>query len=442
MGHRVQPLLDTVAVVVAAAILAATVAALGVVGADIDWLVPLGAIVSSGHLPSSIPPASAPTSGWHDALAGAQLLVWWVYSHLGGERGLVGLQMLAAAVGFGTLAFGLRRQARSLGAVLTVCAVIVLGDSEMLLVTRVSLFSLALFPLLLVLLEEDSRAPSRRIWLAVPLIAVWANLHGMVLVGACLVATYVALARGRREPLLAAGVVCATFVATCATPVLWDTVFYYRAVFENEAAARGTGLWAPLGTGGFDVLYVGAAIALLLCSRGRLHPWEWVAVVGLGAASVHSGRLGVWVLFVAAFPAARSLRLRSPKPQLVLAVSFGFAVAAIFAVVDRPADPAAALPRRAAALHGVVLADPLAAERVEADGGKVLVANPIDAFRRRDQSLYLDWLSGRPSGARAVARSSFVLVGAASPAGRTAARDGRLHRLAATGGEVLYKVVR
>src|SRR5581483_3425671 len=127
MRHCNQPSVETVVVVVSSAILAATVAAVGTVGADIDWLVPLGAIVSSGHLPSSIPSAAAPTSGWHDALAGAQLVVWWVYRHFGGERGLVALQMLAAGVGLGALALGLRRQARALGEVIVVCALVVLG---------------------------------------------------------------------------------------------------------------------------------------------------------------------------------------------------------------------------------------------------------------------------------------------------------------------------
>jgi len=440
MRHCNQPSVETVAVVVSSAILAATVAAVGTVGADIDWLVPLGAIVSSGHLPSSIPSAAAPTSGWHDALAGAQLVVWWVYRHFGGERGLVALQMLAAGVGLGALALGLRRQARALGEVIVVCALVVLGGAATILVTRVSLFSLALYPLLLVLVEEDSRAPGRKIWLAVPLVAVWANLHGMVLVGAGLVVVYVVLERGRGEALRTAGIVCATLAATCATPALWETVLYYRAVFENEAAARGAGLWAPLGASVFDLLYVAAACALLLCSRGRLRRWEWVVVTGLGIASVHSARLGIWMLFVVAFPAVRSLRTRSPKPQLLLAVALGIGAAGVFSVVEKPAASGAALARRAASSHQVVLADPVAAERVELYGGRVLVANPIDAFRRSDQSLYLDWLAGRASGLPAISRSSLVLVQARSAAGRAAARDDRLHRLSASGGEVLYRV--
>ena len=47
-------------------------------------------------------------------------------------------------------------------------------------------------------------------------------------------------------------------------------------------------------------------------------------------------------------------------------------------------------------MHEVVLADPHAGEWVELYGGRVCVANPIDAFRKSDQGLYLDWVAGEP----------------------------------------------
>ena len=179
------------------AALAGALASIGIVGGDLPWLVPLGAVVASGHVPGSVPAAAAPTAGWHDALAGAQLVVWGVYHHLGG-RGLVALQVLAAACGFGAMAFGLRRQSTA-GSALAVCVVVLAGSASAVLVARLSLFSLALFPLLVLLVQEDARAPSRRIWLAVPLLAVWANLHGMVLAGLALLGVYLVVVRARRR---------------------------------------------------------------------------------------------------------------------------------------------------------------------------------------------------------------------------------------------------
>jgi hypothetical protein len=70
----------------------------------------------------------------------------------------------------------------------------------------------------------------------------------------------------------------------------------------------------------------------------------------------------------------------------------------------------------------------------------VWVDNPIDAFRRSDQRLYLDWLAGRADGDGALDHASYVLVAPASPAGRRAARNARLARLGATDKAVLYRV--
>jgi hypothetical protein len=88
----------------------------------------------------------------------------------------------------------------------------------------------------------------------------------------------------------------------------------------------------------------------------------------------------------------------------------------------------------------VVLADAIVGQQVVLLGGRVWVDNPIDAFRRSDQSLYLDWLAGRPSGDRAAGHADFVLVRPTSAAGRRAARDSRLTRVSRTADAVLYRV--
>ena len=51
----------------AAALLAAAIASVGLIGSDPLWLVPLGHLVAHGHLPSSIPFAIAPTHGQNGA---------------------------------------------------------------------------------------------------------------------------------------------------------------------------------------------------------------------------------------------------------------------------------------------------------------------------------------------------------------------------------------
>ena len=87
-----------------------------------------------------------------------------------------------------------------------------------------------------------------------------------------------------------------------------------------------------------------------------------------------------------------------------------------------------------------MLADPVLGQQVVLAGGRVWVDNPVDAFRRSDQQLYVDWLAGKASGAPAVRRAASVLVERTSHAGRLAARDSRLVLVASDEHAALYRV--
>ncbi len=52
---------------------------------------------------------------------------------------------------------------------------------------RAQMLALPLYTGLLWLLASEARNPTRRIWLALPLLVVWANVHGSVALGALLV---------------------------------------------------------------------------------------------------------------------------------------------------------------------------------------------------------------------------------------------------------------
>jgi hypothetical protein len=427
-------------VVLVVPLLAAATAAFGVVGADARWLAAVGSAIADGHVVHSVPFATAPTSGWVNPTVLAEVVFHGLWALLG-DRGLILAQTLAVLGAFVVLARGLRREAADGAAVAAVLFFVLVGALPAVLVARNQLFSLLLFPLLLLFLEQESRMPSRRIWLAVPLLAVWANLHGAVLVGFALLAVYIVIARRRALPVLLAAA-----VALCATPELWHTPRYYAAVSENEAARMGVGLWAPLGAGPFDVLFVIAALTLLVIAvwpRTRSwQAWEAVAVAGLVAASVHAARLGTWLLFVVAYPATRSLRLRRRSTVLVL-VPVVLALLAVGGIAHTPFDAGSRVLAEVAARSGSpVLAEPVPAEQVAVDGGRVWVANPLEAFRHRDQRLYLDWVAGKAGGSAAVANAQLVLALRDSPAGRAAARDRRLEALRRTSKAVLYRVRR
>ena len=61
---------------------------------------------------------------------------------------------------------------------------------------RGQLFSLPLFAACALLLRAETREPSRRIWLLVPLLALWGNLHGAVLTGAAVAGAYLSSSAG------------------------------------------------------------------------------------------------------------------------------------------------------------------------------------------------------------------------------------------------------
>jgi hypothetical protein len=277
----------------------------------------------------------------------------------------------------------------------------------------------------------------------VPLLALWGNLHGGVLAGWALLSCYLVLSRARRSFRQRLGVLGAATLALGLNPALWHTPSYYRGVLGSEPARRSSDLWARLGTGGFDLLLVAAALVLLalIVAGRRIEVWEIVALTGLTVATVHVARTGVFLLLVAAYPAARGLRLRGPKPRLLAAAAAGLGLGAALGLVRNDPRPEA-LASRAAATGKPVLATSVLAGEVAAEGGRVWVSNPIDAFPRRDQRLYLDWLDGSADGAPAVADAAYVLAAAGSPAARVAAHDPRLRLVGSDGSALLFRVER
>jgi hypothetical protein len=401
----------------AVALGAALAAVAGTIGADARWLAALGRIiVDRGAIPDGIPYATAPSADWHNVPVLAELVFRGLTS-AAGDRGLLAAQVVVVAAALAILAWDLRRSgADDLGGAV-ILLVVVVGSLPVLVIVRSQLFSVLLFPVLIALLRGEARSPSLRIWLLVPLLALWSNLHGAVLVGLAVAATYLIFERGRRQPLLAGSVLVASALAICATPALQHTPEYYASLARNEAARRGEGLWAPISfTSGFDLLLLATAFALLvLAIRSRPPLWETIALAGLAVLTVKTARSGVWLLFLAAAPAATSLRFepgrgrRLARPALAVAVVLG-----LFGLVRGPLSTGAGKPLLDEALRQArgtpILAESVPAEQVALAGGRVWMSNPIDAFDHGDQRLYLDWLAGRPAGDAALGRAGRVVI--------------------------------
>jgi hypothetical protein len=396
---------------------AALTAVAGTIGADARWLPALGRIiVDRGSIPDGVPFASAPSSGWHNVPVLAELILHWLTS-LGGDHALLAAQVVAVAAALTILALDLRREnANELGSAVVLLIVIV-GALPVIFVVRSQLFSLLFFPLLVLLLRAEGRSPSRWLWLVPPLLALWSNLHGAVLVGLAVAGPYLLFERGRRQPFLAASVLTTSVVAICATPALWHTPEYYLGLLQNEAARRGEGLWSPISfTSGFDLLLLAAGLALLvLALRARPRLWETIVLAGLAVLTVKTARSGVWLLFFAAAPAAKGLRFEPDRARRMTAPAFVVALLlGVFGLVRGPLPTSAGKPlidealRRAAGTP--VVAESIPAEQIALAGGRVWMSNPIDAFPHHDQRVYLDWLAGRASGDAALRHAGRVVL--------------------------------
>jgi hypothetical protein len=437
----------TASVWISVALAAALSAVLGAVAADARWLAALGAyVVRQGSIPDFVPFAAAPTHGWPNVPVLGEL-VFHALDAVGGDRALLGAQVAAVTLAFSLLAADARRARADDSRTTLVLLLLIPATLAELANVRSQLFSIAVFPLLVLLLRAEARRPSRRVWLVVPLIALWSNLHGAVLTGLAVAAAYLLFERARREALLAVCVLAASVLAVFATPALWRTGDYYAGVLRNEAARRGIGLWAPLSpTSTLDLAFVVCAVAIAFAAlRSRPRLWELVALAGLALLTARTARGGIWLVFFAATPAALGLgpggnaRMRLALP--VVAVLLGLAVLGIAQGPRQLGAGDDVLGRALADADGTpVLATDILAEQVAHAGGRVWIGNPIDAFSRRDQRLYLDWLQGKPGGDAALEHAPrVVLVRPDSAAAKRLARRGTLREVARDDGAVLYE---
>ncbi len=436
----------------AIAAVTAGVALLAQIGADARWLAALGKhIAAAWTIPSGLPYAAAPSAGWENAPVLGELIFHALYAAFS-DRGLLLAQIAAVVAAFVFLSRDMRTAGTGDGARSLVLIATALAIAPALLVVRAQLFSLALFPLLVMLLRSETRLPSRRIWLLVPLVAFWSNLHGAVLVGVAVSAAYLSLHRARQQPGVAVGVLVALVPALLATPALLGTAGYYWNVLTSEVAVRGSGLWAPLSLHApFDVMFLVVAIPLCVAVlRVRPVAWELAVLVGLAAMALHANRNTVWFALFVAVPAAKAMGVASSRERgrhfeyVILLFTCVLVTAAVTATVRAPTQTAAGseLIRHTAAVAGdePVLADPINGEQLALAGQRIWIGNPLDAFSAPAQRRYLDWLEGRARGDILLrGQSCAILVTVEGPPQLRLARSPAFRELDRDAKAVLYR---
>ena len=276
---------------------------------------------------------------WTDQQWLAQVFMYAVYS-LGGFA-LLSIATCVSVVGAFSIAAA---AARSLGAgarAFWVMFLPVLVAAPWGWSIRAQMLALPLYTSLLWLLATQARHPSRRVWLAFPLLVVWANVHGSVALGALLVMLLggyeLVRSRGGTWMRSLALVVLAP-LAVLATPYgPAATVRYYHLLLVDPPFAGRVTEWewaAPATNTMFFYVLAAIAVVLVWVGRRRLTVFD-VAVLGVtfvGGVTAIRGIVWFALACMIFIPAAIGRRLESkrtgePRRGLNLAIATGLVVA-------------------------------------------------------------------------------------------------------------------
>ena len=197
---------------------------------------------------------------------------------------------------------------------------------------RPQVFSLVLLGALLALLARDNYRRSARLWLAVPLMALWANLHGGFFIGIAALALYSGVAglddfaagagwrRGAQLSVLTVAAVAATLVNPYGVG-MWETVAHaLRNPYTRNAVEDWQPLWwamlaqwhsAPSGVVLYlAVIAMAVALAITFAAAPRADDLPLVAVAAMVAlAAFFSVRNMALAAMAMSGPLARHLAM-------------------------------------------------------------------------------------------------------------------------------------
>jgi hypothetical protein len=294
---------------------------------------------------------------WVDQQWLGQLALYGLYAAGGVKLALLGHAAAVVSAFVLALAFA-RRRGGSLRSVcwLALPTIFLLGWGSW--NARAQSFAFALFVALIWLLVADARAPSRRVWFVVPLLVLWANVHGSAVTGALLVVaaglTY-AFERRRerlREWLPRASLLCTAPIACLlASPYAASLPGYYRHVLVGSGFRDYIMEWRPTSldfpTAPFYLL---AFLGIWLIGRhsDRLTRFEKVLLALTIFMGLQTTRMVVWFALAALMvmptlldgvlkPNTSATRLPRLSRALIV-VSITATVAVVAAIAAKPSS--------------------------------------------------------------------------------------------------------
>jgi hypothetical protein len=262
---------------------------------------------------------------WIDQQWLGQLLFYWIHA-AGGLRLLLFVHVLLLVLAV-ALAFAVARRTggspRSVAVVGIVALLVALPNS----VARTQTFAYVLFVGLVALLAVEFATPKRRVLLVLPLLVVWANVHGSAVLGAGLVAVWAAArvirlgAAGGREAWLSRGwagvLAVAAFACLLVSPYGLGVVGYYRDVLGAGALRDVVTEWGPTTVAGQPLFFVLAVASIWLVARNprSLNLFEHLALLCLLFAGLAVIRHAVWFALAAAMVVPRALDAAWPVAE-------------------------------------------------------------------------------------------------------------------------------
>ncbi len=223
---------------------------------------------------------------------------------------------------------------------------------------RAQALALPLFVLVLRLAASDVDRPRRMTFLALPLLALWANIHGSVVVGAGIVslAGLVGLARrmrgidGAPSPTHSITLSVAPWLSILVSPYHLHLVGYYRLMLIDSPVAKYITEWkAPSPHGWLTAFFViaGVIAVVALWQWRRLSLYDKLVLAATLAGSLRSGRGIVWFMLATMVLLPRALdgvlpphrvRIRRRVSTVALAICVAGASVALGVVTTRPSS--------------------------------------------------------------------------------------------------------
>jgi hypothetical protein len=247
-----------------------------------------------------------------------------------------------AAAYLGALTVGVA-SARSHGAsersatlVLIACFIVGLPNTAL----RAQVLAYPLFALVLALLLADDRARSRRVFLVFPLLVLWANVHGSVVVGAAIVSlqgALLAFSAVRRRVSVAKQVPRAAFfllapwACVLASPYALALPGYYQRTLANRSFDQLVFEWTPSTVRNEPIFFAVLLVALWLAfGYGRaLRTFARLALLLSAFGGLVAIRNIVWFALIAVAVLPRALDAAIPPRQTERHKRFNLALAAL-----------------------------------------------------------------------------------------------------------------